>query len=187
MAQMPRGATQGSGMVRQQPRVSWAPRPGLRCAGQQGRALLGGWGWTPECAAHPGEGSGERGGRVEEGPQEGLCTASPSLRAKEGAILCQEPASLVRSGLHEHPPHSSLLSPTPTCWHPYSSCQALCSHRAQGGSASTTRCYGWDHACVSGPHTGTCGPRQQRGPLAEHCATLPPQGLIPTSLRAGMR
>ena len=32
------------------------------------------------------------------------------------------------------------------------------------------------------PHTGTRGPRQQRGPPAEHCATLPPQGLIPTSL-----
>lgn len=79
---------------------------------------------------------------MEAGSQEGLCTASPSLRTEQGSILCQEPASLVRSGLHERPPPSSIHDPAPTCWDPYSGCQALCSHRAQGGSASTTWCYG---------------------------------------------
>lgn len=59
-------------MVQQQPQVSWAPRPGLRCAGRRGRALLGGGGGPLTALPTLGRevGRGEEGWR--QGPSRGL-------------------------------------------------------------------------------------------------------------------
>lgn len=165
-----RGPPKDQGRSSSSPGSPWPPDPGSGVLGS-GAELCLGWGWSPECAAHPGEGSGERGRRWRRGPRSGLCTAPFRFALSRGLFSVKSPASLVRSGSTsaQHPP---LFTTQPQLAGTLTQAARPSAHTEPRVALPALPGVMDEISLSLGLAQGTCGPRQQRGPLAE-CRASP--------------